>query len=205
MGFPMSIQLEKVKKVLAKVATELYKNNIDFVVIGSFVIPLLYNIPWSTYDIDLFITNRSTVVEYELFEKIAIENGWDIGTTPYGTPYYEIYYDGEVIRIDLLENIYDIYVPKKMIERAKEVNVEGVKIKVIRLEDQLVLKARAASEEDVSFLKTILEKLVKRNLVKVTIGSIEEAIQAFPETEQNSIRRRLALIGFYTILSERFE
>lgn len=197
--------IEKMKSVLVDVARAFYSNEVDFVVIGSFVIPLLYNVPWSTYDIDLFITNKSTVVEYELFEKIAIENGWDIGTTPYGTPYYEILRNGDTIRIDLLENIYDIYVPKTIIDRAHSIKVNNVEVKVIRLEDQIVLKARAASEVDVEFLKQVLSKLVKKKRVKITIENIEQAILAFPETEQNSIRRRLALIGFYTELSERVE
>ncbi|MFP3216304.1 MAG: nucleotidyltransferase, partial [Vulcanisaeta sp.] len=138
---------ELVRKVLVKVGSEFSKRGIEFILIGSAILPLLYGINWNIHDIDLFIINKSTVMEPELFEEIARENDWDVGMDMNGMMYYEILIDADVVRVDLMENLLDIYIPEGMISNAVRVKIDGLEIRSVRLEDLLVLKAREASEE----------------------------------------------------------
>ncbi len=133
--------LDLIRKALVKVGSELNKRGIDFILIGSAVLPpLLYGIDWNIHDIDIFIINKSTITEPEVFEEIARENDWDVGMDMNGMMYYEILVNAQVIRVDLMENILDIYIPEEMIRNAVKVKVNGLEIRSIRLEDLLVLK-----------------------------------------------------------------
>ncbi len=185
------------KSVLAEVVGEFRKRGIDSVLIGSFSIPVLYNVLWDGDDIDLFITNKSPMFDLELFEEIALEKGWTVGTNPYGLPYFEVDVKEEVVRVELFENVFDIYIPEKLIENTARVNIDGNELKVIKAEQLIVLKARAASEEDIEFLKRMKNELIDKGKLKINFSEIEKALEAFPEDERNSIRRRIAKIGFY--------
>nr|WP_252900543.1 nucleotidyltransferase [Vulcanisaeta sp. JCM 14467] len=132
--------LDLIRKALVKVGSELSKRGVEFILIGSAVLPLLYGIDWNVHDIDIFITNKSTITEPDLFEEIARENDWDVGMDMNGMMYYEILINAQVIRVDLMENILDIYIPEEMIKNAVKVRVNGIEIRSIRLEDLLVLK-----------------------------------------------------------------
>jgi Predicted nucleotidyltransferase len=65
------MQLDKYKHALRRVSEELNKRGVDHVLVGSAVLPLVYNIKYDPRDVDLFILNKSTVLDYELFEEIA--------------------------------------------------------------------------------------------------------------------------------------
>lgn len=165
--------------------------------IGSAVLTITYNIEnYDPGDIDLFITNASTVTQYELFEEIARENDWDIGNTMHGTVFYEVLVGGELIRVDLLENILDIYVPTQMIENALRIEVDGVEAKSIRLEDQLLLKARSETREGEEFIAWVAEKVAEGSL-RLDTKYLTSALNYFSEEERESIAKRLRKNGIY--------
>ncbi len=56
--------VDLIRKALVKVGSELRKRDIDFILIGSAVLPpLLYGIDWNVHDIDIFVINKSTITE----------------------------------------------------------------------------------------------------------------------------------------------
>jgi predicted nucleotidyltransferase len=188
---------ELVRKVLVKVGSEFSKRGIEFILIGSAILPLLYGINWNIHDIDLFIINKSTVMEPELFEEIARENDWDVGMDMNGMMYYEILIDADVVRVDLMENLLDIYIPEGMISNAVRVKIDGLEIRSVRLEDLLVLKAREASEEGDEFLSRIAEILADpESGISLDKEYLIKAINYYPD-DKDSIQRRLEKAGIY--------
>ena len=189
--------LDLIRKALVKVGSELSKRGIEFILIGSAVLPLLYGIDWNVHDIDIFITNKSTITEPDLFEEIARENDWDVGMDMNGMMYYEILINAQVIRVDLMENILDIYIPEEMIKNAVKVRVDGIEIRSIRLEDLLVLKAREASEEGDEFLSRIAEILADpESKLSIDRDYLRRAINYYAD-DRDSIERRLEKSGIY--------
>ena len=189
--------LDLIRKALMKVGSELSKRGIDFILIGSAVLPLLYGIDWDVHDIDVFLTNKSTITEPDLFEEIARENDWDVGMDMNGMMYYEILINAQVIRVDLMENILDIYIPEEMINNAVKVKVDGIEIRSIRLEDLLVLKAREASEEGDEFLSRIAEILADpESKLSIDKEYLKRAINYYTD-DRDSIERRLEKSGIY--------
>ncbi len=194
-------ELEKVepfKKALIRVGKVLHDNGVEFVLIGSLILPLVYNVPWEVHDVDLFITNKCVFAESEFFEEIARQNDWDIGTTMHGLIYYEVLVNGDVVRVDLMENILDIYIPEEMLKNTPTKRIEDLDIRHIRLEDLIVLKAREATQEGEEFLNKIAEYLAEEKYdLKLNKTYLKKALEYFPEDERQSIYRRILKCGIY--------
>ncbi len=194
-------ELEKVepfKKALIKVGKVLQERGVDFVLVGSLILPLIYNVPWEVHDVDLFITNKCVFAESEFFEEIARENDWDIGTTMHGLIYYEILVNGDIIRVDLMENILDIYIPEEMLKNAPIRKIDDIDVKHIKLEDLIVLKAREATQEGEEFLNKIAEYLAEEKYdLKLNKTYLKKALEYFSEDERQSIYRRILKCGIY--------
>ncbi len=185
-------------KALVVVGRALRERGIDFALIGSLVIPLVYKISWPVHDVDLFILNKDVLAESELFEEIARENDWDFGMEAYGTAYYEVLVDDNIVRVDLMENVLDVYVPLKLFESAKRIRVEDVEVKCLRLEDLIALKAREASKESEEDIRKIAEILADpRYNISVDKEYMRSVIQLFPEEEREDIVRRIERNGIY--------
>ena len=188
---------DKYRRGLAQVAKALKARDIDFVLIGSAILTITYNLKdYDPGDIDLFITNASTVAQYELFEEIAKENDWDIGNTMHGTIFYEVLIGGELVRIDLLENILDIFIPQQILENPIIVKLDDIEVKSIRVEDQLLLKARSETKEGEEFIAMIAEK-VAEGVLEIDMKYLKHALGYFPEEERESIAKRLRKNGIY--------
>jgi len=191
-------KVEPFKKALLKVGRVLKQKGVDFVLVGSLIIPLIYKVPWDVHDVDLFILNKSVFAESEFFEQIAQENDWDVGTTMHGLVYYEVLVDGDIVRVDLMENILDVYIPEPILKEAPKQKIEDLEIKHIRLEDLIVLKAREATQEGDEFLSKIAEILAEdRYDIRLDKDYIKRVIKYFPEDEQQSIYRRILKCGIY--------
>ncbi|AEA13459.1 hypothetical protein TUZN_2001 [Thermoproteus uzoniensis 768-20] len=180
----------KYKEGLLQVGDALRRHGVEFVLVGSAILPLVYNIDLDPVDLDLFIINKSTILDYELFEKIAQENEWDIGTTDHGTIYYELVVSGELLKIDLLENILDIYIPPQIIENSLTIKIDNFNIRSIRLEDLLVLKAKMATKDAEDFIANIARMLAdpKYN-ISINKSYIKNIIDLFISEKENIIDR----------------
>jgi len=193
-----SINDGNLRRVVTAVVSALLRKGVDCVLIGSSILPLIYGLKWEVHDIDLFIINKSTIMEPEIFEEIARENDWDVGMDMHGMMYYEVLVDGDVVRVDLMENILDIYIPEPIIANSIIKKLDGTELRAIRLEDLVVLKAREASEEGDEFLSKIAELAADpEGRVKLDKDYLRRVIEYFPEDERDSITRRLERSGIY--------
>ncbi len=180
----------KYREGLVQVADVLYGHGIDFVLIGSAILPLVYNIDYDPVDIDLFIINKSTILDYDIFEKIAQENEWDIGSTDHGTIYYELVVSGELLKIDLLENILDIYIHPQIVENPLTITINNTKIKSIKLEDLLVLKAKIATKDSEEFIAMIARLLADpRTNISIDKNYIKKIADLYQQEKENIIDR----------------
>ncbi|ABP50331.1 MULTISPECIES: nucleotidyltransferase [Pyrobaculum] len=189
------MRLDKYKTALKKVAESLEKRGVEFVLVGSAVLPFVYKIDYDPGDVDLFILNKSTVLDNELFEDVAQENDWDMGTSDHGTIYYELIVGGEAVKVDLLENILDIYIPPELLSDLKEVKIDGISIKATGLEQLLVLKAKIATKEAEEFINEVARIVIDQN-IKLDYNKIRDYAQAFGE-EAEGILKRLRRNGIY--------
>jgi len=190
-----TMQLDKYRHALRRVSEELNKRGIEHVLIGSAILPLVYNIKYDPRDVDLFILNKSTVLDNELFEEIAKENDWDMGTSDHGTIYYELIVGGDAVRVDLLENILDIYIPLDLFSDLKEVDLNGVKTRAIGLEELLVLKAKIATKEAEEFINEVA-RLVLEHDIRLNYNKIKKYASLYPE-DAEGILKRLRRNGIY--------
>ncbi|NPA23198.1 MAG: nucleotidyltransferase [Crenarchaeota archaeon] len=191
-------KIEPFKKALLKVGKVLKEKGVDFVLVGSLILPLIYEVPWDVHDVDLFITNKCVFAESEFFEEIARENDWDIGTTMHGLIYYEILVNGDIVRVDLMENILDIYIPEEMLKNAPSRKIDDLEIRHIRLEDLIILKAREATQEGEEFLNKLAEYLAEEKYnLRINKNYFKKALEYFPEDERQSIYRRILKCGIY--------
>lgn len=180
----------KYREGLVQVADVLYGHGIDFVLIGSAILPLVYNIDYDPVDIDLFIINKSTILDYDIFEKIAQENEWDIGSTDHGTIYYELVVSGELLKIDLLENILDIYIHPQIVENPLIITINNTKIKSIKLEDLLVLKAKIATKDSEEFIAMVARLLADpRTNISIDKNYIKKIADLYQQEKENIIDR----------------
>lgn len=180
----------KYREGLVQVARALSDYEIDFALVGSAVLPLVYNIDYDPLDIDLFIINKSTILDYEIFEKIAQEREWDIGTTDHGTIYFELLVAGELLKVDLLENILDIYIPSQIIDNTITISIDNIKIKSIRIEDLLVLKAKMATKDSEEFISMVARILADpKTNITINKNYIKQIIDLFQQEKENIIDR----------------
>jgi predicted nucleotidyltransferase len=180
----------KYREGLLHIGRALQRYGVEFVLVGSAILPLVYNIDYDPLDVDLFIINKSTILDYELFEKIAQENEWDIGTTDHGTIYFEMVVSGELLKIDLLENILDIYIPSQILENTINIKIDNLYVRSIKLEDLLVLKAKMATKDAVDFIANIARILAdpKYN-ISINKTYIKSIIDLFSSEKENIIDR----------------
>jgi len=177
-------------EVVKEVANALSQKGIDAVIVGEVCLQLLYKIPVETRDFAVFILNKSPFLEPQVFEEIGAENGWDVGFTDIGTPYYLIRKNGEEYVVELIENIGDIYIPDRMLKNAMQVKINDIKVKVLRLEDYILIACRTSRPEDYNFLERI-KKLKNMGKIKINTKYLSKNISLFKEDE-SFIRRRLA-------------
>ncbi len=185
--------VEELKKILKELAKEFELNNIDAVIIGSTIVSLaLGGYFKEEEDLDLFVINRSPLLEEDLFKNIAISKGWDYTYTDYGTPRLIVPFEYGEFFIDFYENIHDFYVPEEILEKeTRRIKINHYRIKVLSLEAYIVLKARIGRRIDDRDLARVKE-LIEEGYLKVNRRKIEELLKYFPEEEISIMKNRLA-------------
>jgi len=185
--------VEELKKILKELAKEFELNNIDAVIIGSTIVSLaLGGFFKEEEDLDLFVINRSPLLEEDLFKNIAISKGWDYTYTDYGTPRLIVPFEYGEFFIDFYENIHDFYIPEEILEKeTRRIKINHYRIKLLYLEAYIVLKARIGRRIDDRDLARIKE-LIKEGYLKANKRRIEELLKYFPEEEIGIMKNRLA-------------
>ncbi len=180
------------RKAFASAMKQLLDAGFRFTVIGGTVVALFAGLKDLGPDVDVLAESPSPLEQEQAYAKLAESRSWDYGQTWLGTPRLTLLAEGEEVPVEFYDNIYDFYVPERFIREARRVDVEGVRVKVIGVEEYLVLKGRAGREEDEEALKQIGE-LVKRGKLKVDPEKVRELTKEFEE--EKIIIRRLSGYG----------
>ncbi len=161
---------------------------VEFVVIGDTVVQLALRKKELRGDVDLYVFKPSVVVEEEFYIELAEKEGWLYSTTEAGTPRIVARIGEKEIPIEFYENIFDIYIPEEIVSRAGSIKASGVRIKLIKPEEYIVLKARQGVD---------LDKLARyiRELKSIDKKLIEETIELMPEEDRKTIINRLRELG----------
>ncbi|KUO91389.1 MAG: nucleotidyltransferase [Thermocladium sp. ECH_B] len=189
-------ELSKYFDALIRVANALRSNGIDFELIGSMVLPIGYNIYWDVHDIDLFIMGESPFMNPDKFERIAAENDWDVGSSAFGNMYVEVLAGDAMIRVDLMENALDVYIPNELLDDHIMAKINGAEIKSMKVEGLVVLKAKEATDDAEEFLEELNERLMDSS-IQLDKKKILRFIASYPEDERASLRHRIEMAGIY--------
>ncbi len=175
------------KNAFAWTVRQLLDRGFRFTVIGGTVVELALGSRDLGPDIDVFAEEPNVFMEDEYYS-VAEELGWTVGQTWLGTPSLIGHYNEESVTVEFYDNLYDFYVPEPMIQEAQRVQVSGVKVRMISLEDHILLKAYSQRGSDFERLKE-LAKLAKKGKLRVDTGKLRERASLFGEEERIVIRR----------------
>lgn len=178
------------RREVAEVYRELEERGVEAVVIGDTVVQLALGLTELEGDLDLFVLRPSPLVERQFYQDLAEVKGWDITTTEIGTPALVVPLSEGQLVVELYENYMDIDIPEEIIEDAQEHRIDGIKLKAIRPEHYIVLKARQGV--DLDKLKRYLSELKRRGL---NVKLIEWAVSLYLDDEREVISERLRGIG----------
>ncbi|NPA98696.1 MAG: nucleotidyltransferase [Crenarchaeota archaeon] len=173
---------------LALVLGKLVDHGVDYVVIGDTVVQLALKTKTFAGDVDIYALQPSPLIEQEFYGEIAEKEGWGYSTTDIGTPRFIASAGDKEIIVEIYENFMDFNIPLEILESAGSIKLKGYKIKLIKPEEYLVLKARQGV--DLQKLSNYLKKLKK-----IDVKLVEKTIKLFPKDEQTLIKNRLASIG----------
>ncbi len=181
-------------RAISLLARALRKRGHELMLVGNMVLSVGYGIEWETKDIDIFVPGTSPMEERELFQEVCEELGWSFGVTEFGTGIIEFSLEEGSGTIEVLANVFDVYIPEECLERAIRVEVEGTEVKVMRIEDHVIQKARIGRRRDYETLMRIRE-LADLGVIKLDRKAIYEGLKLFEEGEREKVLRVLERIG----------
>lgn len=181
---------------LAWLLSRLQEHGIRGVVVGSTVVELELRRRQLEDDVDVFVLEPSPLVEEERYHTVAEEEGWQVTYTALGTPKFIARVPGgEEVVVEFYENIHDYYIPPEMLENAPKKKIGGVEARFLRLEDYIVLKAKAARETDIEDLR-IIREYIEEGKLKVDGRIIKQGIELLPEEDRDFVVNKLRELGF---------
>lgn len=175
---------------LAIIMGKIVEAGIESVVIGGTVVQLALRSKRFEGDLDLFALDPSPLLEEEVYRGLAEREGWGYSYTDLGTPRLLARIRRVEVPVEFYENIHDFYVPMEILDGAAGIRVRGLRIKVIGVEDYLVLKARAGGERDLARLR----ELASNPRLRIDARRLRSRAGLFEE--EQVILRRLRDAGF---------
>jgi len=180
---------------LAEVVDTLREKGIDGVIIGSTVLAITIGAKELEDDVDLFVTSFSPTIEEQKIRDVAKELGWDLGRTGIDTLSIIARKGDKEIVIELYENIYDFYVPPHVLNNARKLRISGRVLKLIRIEDYILLKARRGTEFDLEDLR-VMKSMISNKELRIDEGYLKKSLQNFPDEDIPLIISRLKSVNF---------
>ena len=151
-----------------------------FTVIGGTIVEVKLGSRDLGDDIDLLAESPDVITSEDEYFSLANRKGWVIGQTWLGTPRILVRIGDSEIPVEFYDNLLDFYVPPSMLERAERVRIGDVRVRMLRLEDHIVLKANAGREKDLKRLQEIARH-IRRGRLSVDKDIIRRAIDEFEE------------------------
>ncbi len=181
---------------LAWLIERIQGHGVKGVIIGSTVIELALRRKQFEDDVDVFVLEPSPLVEEDFYRRLAEEEGWEVSYTALGTPKLVAKLpSGEEVIVELYENILDFYVPPEILQEAPKKRIGKVEARMIRPEDYVVLKAKAAREADIEDLK-IVKEYVDEGKLKLDKRIIRRDLELLPEEDKGFVENKLRELGF---------
>ncbi|MEB3773388.1 MAG: nucleotidyltransferase [Desulfurococcales archaeon] len=180
------------RRAVAEVLRVLLDEGFRFTVIGGTVVELALGSRDLGDDVDLFTEEPSVLDEGE-FLRVGEEYGWIVGQTWLGTPRLVARARGEDVPVEFYDNLYDFYVPPEIVEASTRIQLDGVRVRVVSVEDHIVLKANSGRGSDMERLKEIA-RLYRRGRIRIDRSRLLEAVNLFDEP--HVLLRRLRDAGF---------
>jgi len=168
------------------VMKSLQERGVDAVIIGDTSVKLALDESEFEDDLDLFILSHSPIADKHFFEELVRELNWEISSTEVGTPALIVPIERGFLVVELYENYMDIDIPVEILEDVVDYRVDGVRVRSIRPEYYLVLKARQGV--DLDRIKRYIEDLKHKGL---NTKLIEYAVSLYPEDDRDVILERL--------------
>lgn len=178
--------LKYTRKELASIFQKLYENGIDGVIIGDTSVQLYLNYSELEGDIDLFTPEFSPLASRDVLEAVAHKYGWELSSSEVGLPALVVPVEQGYLVVEFYENYMDIEVPPQVLENYVEYRINGIRVKAVKPECYLVLKARQGT--DLDKLEKYVEKLKRKGL---NLKLVELVLSLYPEEEQSLIAERL--------------
>lgn len=174
---------------VANALRALREEGVDFVIIGDTTVQLALGMSELDGDIDIFVIEPSPLSEPNFYRELASRRGWEVGASEFGVLQLQIPARNGYLIVDVYENFMDVEIPTEILEKAQEVQINGIRAKVLPPECYLVLKARQGVDLDK------LSDTIKRLRKKINVRLVEETISSYPEDEEGLIRSRLEEAG----------
>ncbi|MCE4607348.1 MAG: nucleotidyltransferase [Caldisphaeraceae archaeon] len=180
------------RRAFIKLLRMLLDEGIKFTLIGDAIVSLTLGLDNLGNDIDLFVETPSLFEREPFYQELAEGHSWIYGQTWLGTPKITALIDGEEVEVEFYDNLYDFYVPETFIRASKRIDVSGLKIKAIALEEYIALKAYSGREDDMKKLSEI-SALIKNKRIKIDRGRLINDIKEMED--QRTILGRLRTVG----------
>ncbi len=182
------------RAALARVLKGLREHGVDGVIIGSTVYALRLGFKEFEDDVDLFTTTVSPSFDEDVVAEAADALNCMVCQHGWGGPQLRCPVGCEEVTVELHENIYDFYVPEEMLNDAETVKVCGTPLRLLRIEDYLVLKAKAGREKDLEDLR-YLSDIIRKGKLRINTKLIISRLALFDECDSRLIIKRLRACG----------
>ncbi|MEZ0290028.1 MAG: nucleotidyltransferase [Sulfolobales archaeon] len=184
----MSYGLEDLEELFAYLSSL----GVKIAIVGSTALQYHMGVRRFEEDLDLFVYEGSILDQEDRVRRDLSRKGWDIGSTELSTPKIIIRRNEREIEVEIYENIYDLYIPIEMIERAREVKIGSSMVKILLPEQYIVLKARAGREKDLEDLRVISD-MIREGRLRISTSIMREMISLFED--ERVILSRLRSVG----------
>ncbi len=162
----------------------------EMILIGGAVFDLKRKRGKISEDLDFFVQKPDPLVEETVYYELAEGNGWEVGQTWLGTP--KIILDNG-FSLDFYSNFMDFEFPIEFADSVEKIKVSGVQVRLLRLEENILLKLRA-SLVDESHIDE-LRLLVKELKGKIDKEKIPVLLTKFSEDNRKVMERILKDLG----------
>ena len=182
------------RNVLAKLFSLLSSEGIEGVIIGSTTYMLHLGFKELEDDVDIFTTSISPTIDEEVIRRLASKYGYFLGQTEWGTPQLHVRIDEYELIVEFYENMYDFFIPQEVINDAITYSIAGQEVKAIRVEDYIILKAKAGRDKDIEDLN-YLSDLIRCHDLRINTKVMRERLKLFEDYEAKLIIKRLSSVG----------
>jgi len=158
------------EQVVVNLLNKFNRLRVHYVVIGSYALELLLDIPIEWKDFDVYAWDPDPLKDYEFYEEILL----NLDLLPSLHTHGIVALTQDNIPIEVIAPIGDFAIPLSILKKTINVNWKGIEVKTLEPEAIAVLKARAGRRLDYEQLR-LLKNRLKTEKLHYYILSLGEA------------------------------